>query len=173
MLARLCGRAYPIRRGGACPSRLTLCCCTVQRVGGRFRASKAAQSRRGEAEICFPPGPPRALLELRERLLCLAALVAEERLNFRLTRKRSSAKSPLVPFVCCAAAAGSWKSNFTFPVYGEGGLASGSKTPQARSDEAFPSPTWGRWHPACGMTDEAVPRTQKSPCTLAGGFLFS
>jgi len=34
----------------------------------------------------FPPEPPLALLELRERLFCLAALVAEDSLNFRLTR---------------------------------------------------------------------------------------
>ena len=102
------------------------------RPSGRFRASKAAQSRRGEAGICFPPDPLLFLCYLRERLLCLAALVAEKRLNFRLTRKRSSAKAPLVLFVCCAAAAGSWKSNFTFPVYGEGGRA------PARSDEAVP-----------------------------------
>ena len=56
---------------------------------------KVPKSARGNRKNGDSPGPPRTLLELYERLFCLAALVAEERLNFRLTRKRSSAKSPL------------------------------------------------------------------------------
>jgi len=47
-------------------------------------ARRKKQSRRGESQKGrFPPEPPLALLELVERLLCLAALVEESCLNFR------------------------------------------------------------------------------------------
>ena len=63
-------------------------------LGGRFRASKAAESRRGENSD-FPPGPPRVPNGLGTRLQALASPVAKDCLNFRLQRKQSSAKSTL------------------------------------------------------------------------------
>ena len=62
--------------------------------GGRFRASKAAQSRRGKANVGFPPDPLLLLLELVERLQAGAALVAQGCSEFPLTRKQPIAKSP-------------------------------------------------------------------------------
>ena len=64
------------------------------RVGGRFRASKAAESRRGENEIIFPPDPPLGFHAVGRAAAFGAALVAEDSFEIPLTRKESSAKSP-------------------------------------------------------------------------------
>ena len=107
-------------------------------LGGRFRASKAAQSRRGKNEIIFPPDPRRGSMRSGRRLHSGRLWLQRIPLNFRLTRKESSAKSPhgfFWRFRCSR-----WRlSNFAFPL-GEGGRA------LARSDEVFlghsgPNPT--------------------------------
>ena len=68
--------------------------CLYRSLGGRFRPSKAAESRRGGIEKRFPPDPNPLPCLLRARLRPGAARVAEDRLNFRFQRKRSSANSP-------------------------------------------------------------------------------
>ena len=73
----------------------SLCYLSVVQPRGRFRASKAAQSRRGKAEICFPPDP--LVLFWSCVSGCFAGRLWLRRipLNFRMLRKESFAKSPL------------------------------------------------------------------------------
>ena len=75
-------------------------------LGGRFRASKAAESRRGDAKKARPPGPLLLLCGLGERLPCGAAPVAGDSFEFPLKRKESPAKSSHCFLASCAAAAG-------------------------------------------------------------------
>ena len=63
--------------------------------GGRFRPSKAAESRWGESNGRFPPVPRCVSGGCGGRLHSLAAQVAEGCLNFRFQRKQPSANSPL------------------------------------------------------------------------------
>ena len=78
---------FPVGTGGdfffvACPFLLP---------SSRFRASKAAESRRGKNEIIFPPDPPSGFHAVGEAAAFGAALDAADSLNFRLTRKESAA----------------------------------------------------------------------------------
>ena len=70
--------------GEGCLAALMICALWFMRVGGRFRASKAAESRRGENEIIFPPDPPLGFHTVGRAAAFGAALVAEGSFEFPL-----------------------------------------------------------------------------------------
>ena len=67
--------------GEGCLAARMICALWFMRVGGRFRASKAAESRRGENHFIFPPDPPLGFPTVGRAAAFGAALVAEDCLN--------------------------------------------------------------------------------------------
>ena len=100
-----CGGRFPFWGEGGLAA-LFLCCCRVQRAGRPLsRVESGGKPPGGSAHFALPPGAPLVpLCGLRERLLCLAALVAEGSFEFPL-----GAEAPLCKVAARAIVRAAWQ----------------------------------------------------------------